>query len=481
MSISVEEDAVKTSPGGSSRPHLKQPGAASGNAVQRFLAATELDTRMLGMIAALIFVWCVFDIWSGVLRPNTGLFGGSFLTPRNLWTLLVQTSSISVMATGMVLVIVMRHIDLSVGSMLSLVAVTIGVLQVYILGPAIGVGHPAIWILAVVCAVVLGTLIGAFNGFLIAYAQIPAFIVTLGGLIAYSGIAFLVAKGVTVAPMDKTFKIMGGSIPEGWFGPFWSWTLAIVACLIIVISIVHARRQRVRFNFPLRPVWAEFALVAVGSLVVLGITAVMNAYPWPYGVITQYIDANNVTLPAGIADRNGDAVCMEGGKIVRCVDGFIHYTGYALPVMIAIAVGIVMTFIATRTRFGRYVYAVGGNPEAAELAGINTKALTVKVFALMGFLVGISAVISSARLDAATNALGTLNELYVIAAAVIGGTSLAGGLGTIYGAMIGALMMQSIQSGMALLNLPAAYQNIVVGAVLVLAVWLDQVYRRRVK
>jgi D-xylose transport system permease protein len=381
----------------------------------------------------------------------------------------------------MVLVIVMRHIDLSVGSMLSLIAVATGVLQVYILGPTIGVGNPMIWIMAVVFAIALGTAIGAFNGFMVAYAQIPAFIVTLGGLIAYSGVAFLISKGVTVAPMDRTYKIIGGSVNQGWFGPFWSWTLAIIACVVIALSIINGRRQRLRFKFPLRPVWAEVTLVAIGSFVVLGFTAVINSYPWPFGVLRQYAEANNITIPPGVSDRAGDAICTEGGNVVRCANGLIEYTGYALPVMIAIAIGITMTFIATRTRFGRYIYAVGGNPEAAELAGINTRALTVKVFALMGALVAISAIISSARLDAATNALGTLNELYVIAAAVIGGTSLAGGLGTIYGAMIGALMMQSIQSGMALLNLPAAYQNIVVGAVLVLAVWLDQVYRRRVK
>ena len=140
--------------------------------------------------------------------------------------------------------------------------------------------------------------------------------------------------------------------------------------------------------------------------------------------------------------------------------------------VILLVVGAVMTFISTRTKFGRYVYAIGGNPEAAELAGINTRWVTVKVFALMGFLVGLSAIIASARLDAATNALGQSNELYVIAAAVIGGTSLAGGVGTIYGAMIGALMMQSIVSGMSLLNLPAAFQNMVVGGVLVLITFL---------
>ncbi len=152
-----------------------------------------------------------------------------------------------------------------------------------------------------------------------------------------------------------------------------------------------------------------------------------------------------------------------------------------IPVLIALAVGLVMTFITTRTLFGRYVFAIGGNPEAAELAGINTKMMTVRVFSLMGFLAAISAIVSSSRLDAATVSLGDLNELYVIAAAVIGGTSLAGGIGTIYGAMLGALLMQSIASGMQLLNLPSPWQNIVVGSVLVIAVFVDQIYRRRVK
>jgi len=449
--------------------------------LSRFLTATEIDVRMLGMVAALFAVWCAFDIYSGILRPNTGLLGGSFLTPRNLWTLLVQTSSIAVMTTGMVLIIVMRHIDLSVGSMLSLVAVAGAVLQVFILGPAIGVGHPIIWIAAIVACMVLGTLIGALNGYLTAYAQIPAFIVTLGGLIAYSGVAFLLAKGVTIAPMDKTYKIIGGGIPESWLGPFWSWVLAAIACAAVILAILNGRRQRKRFGFPLRPVWAETALAAIGSAAVIGTTWVVCAYPWPFGLIRQYAIDNNVPIPAGVENRDGDAICMAGDNIVRCTEGLIYYTGYAAPVLVALTVGAVMTFIAGRTKFGRYVYAIGGNPEAAELAGINTKMMTVKVFALMGLLVGISSVIASARLDAATNALGQLNELFVIAAAVIGGTSLAGGIGTIYGALLGALMMQSIQSGMALLNLPAAFQNIVVGTVLVLAVFVDQLYRRRVK
>jgi len=183
----------------------ESPALVEEGALKRFLRATEIDTRTLGMIAAILVIWAGFDIYSGMLRPNEGLFGGSFLTPRNLWTLLVQTSSIAVMSTGMVLLIVMRQLDLSVGSMLSTIAVAMGVLQVHQLGPLLGVGHGAIWIIAVLFGVVLGALMGCLNGVLTAYAGIPAFIVTLGGLIAYSGVAWALIRGETVAPMDKTF------------------------------------------------------------------------------------------------------------------------------------------------------------------------------------------------------------------------------------------------------------------------------------
>lgn len=457
------------------------PALSDDGMLTRFLRATEIDTRMLGMIAALLIIWVGFDIYSGILRPNEGLFGGAFLTPRNLWTLSVQTASIAVMATGMVLIIVMRHIDLSVGSMLSLVAIITGVLQVSHLGPALGVGSPFIWIIAVLCALVLGALIGSFNGMLVAYAQIPSFIVTLGGLIAYNGLGFLVASGVTVAPLDKTFNVIGGNGPLASIGPFWSWVLAALACAGIAFAIINGRRQRQRFKFPLRPMWAEWTIGVIGSAAVLGITAIVNAYPWAPKVIEKYALDNKLSIPAGVENKDGSAICMAGEAIVRCTEGLIFYTGYAIPVLIALAIGLFMTFLTTRTRFGRYVFAIGGNPEAAELAGINTRRLTVQVFMLMGALVAVSAVISSARLEAATTALGTLNELAVIAAAVIGGTSLAGGIGTIFGAMLGALFMQSLQSGMTLLNFDSAFKDIVVGSVLVFAVYIDQFYRRRAK
>ena len=179
-------------------------------------------------------------------------------------------------------------------------------------------------------------------------------------------------------------------------------------------------------------------------------------------------------LPASIARRLIEA---KGGTWPE--GGIAIGHGLAVPVLMALAVGAAITFIANRLRFGRYVFAIGGNPEAAQLSGVNTRKVLMLVFGLMGVLVGISACISTARLNAATNSAGTLDELYVIAAAVIGGTSLAGGVGTIAGAMLGALVMQSLQSGMVLVGVDAPLQNIVVGIVLVVAVWLDGVYRKR--
>lgn len=415
--------------------------------VARFFKATELDTRLLGMVGALVIIWVAFQIFSG----------GQFLTPRNLWNLSVQTSSIAVMATGMVLIIVTRNIDLSVGSILGFVGMIMGVLQAEILPQLIGFEHPATWVVALVAGIIVGAVIGGFQGFVIAFLGVPAFIVTLGGLLVWRGAAWLVTSGRTVAPMDSTFRLMGGG-PEGSIGATWSWVVGIIACIAIVIMVVNSRRQRKRFNFPRRPVWAEVFMAAISCGLVLGAVALADAYYWPIGIVRKYAETNNIPIP-------------DGGL-------FISY-GIAIPVLIAVATGIIMTFVTTRTRFGRYVFAMGGNPEAADLAGINTRWVTMKIFIIMGILCAIAGAISTARLNSATNAQGTLDELLTIAAAVIGGTSLAGGVGTIAGAMIGALLMQSLSSGMVLLGLDTPLQNIVVGIVLVIAVWLDTVYRRR--
>ena len=420
--------------------------------VKRFLKATEIDSRLLGMIGALVLIWLGFHLYGGIVNGFA-----AFITPRNLWNLSVQTSSIGIMATGMVLVIVTRHIDLSVGSILGFAAMMMAVTQVNILPDILGLGHPAIWLIAIAVGLLVGTLVGAFHGWLIAYRGIPAFIVPLGGLLVWRGATFLITRGETIAPMDSTFALLGGG-PYGAVGSTWSWVLGIIASLGVVFMLLSGRKQRKRFQFPLRPVWADTFLGVVGCGLILGFVMLVNAYPWPRGIVRQYAAANNIEVP-------------DGGL-------FISH-GFAIPVLILILVGLAMTFLTTRTRFGRYVFAIGGNPEAAELAGINTRWVTVKIFALMGFLSGLSAVVASARLNSASGNLGTLDELYVIAAAVIGGTSFAGGVGTIYGAILGAVVMQSLQAGMVLIGFDAAVQQIVVGSVLVVAVWVDTMYRKR--
>ncbi len=354
-----------------------------------------------------------------------------FLTPRNLWNLSVQTSTVAIMATGMVLVIVSRNIDLSVGSLLGLLAMIMGALQTDILPQFVGYDYSYTWIIVLAAGLLLGALIGAIQGFVIAFLGVPAFIVTLGGLLVWRGAAWWVANGRTLAPLDSTFQMMGGG-GTGSIGATMSWALGVVACIAIVFAILSGRRQRQRFEFPLRPIWAEITLAVVGCAAVLGAVAVINAYPMPVGLARKYATAHDITWP-------------EGGLFISL--------GIPIPVLIALGVALVVTFVATRTRFGRYVFAFGGNPEAAELGGINTRWIIMKVFILMGVLCGISAAVASARLNAATNSLGTNDELYVIAATVIGGTSFSGGIGTVPGAMLGALVMQSLQSGMQLMGI----------------------------
>lgn len=422
--------------------------ARAGHGVAGLVRSMELDVRLLGMIVALVVIWVVLDL----------LTGGRFLTPRNLFNLSVQTASVAVMATGMVFVIVTRHIDLSVGSVLGVIAMAMGVLQAELLPEVLGFNHPATWILTVLAGIALGAAIGGLQGWVIGYLGVPAFIVTLGGLLVWRGAAWWTTTGRTVAPLDTTFVMFGGGI-AGTLGAALSWAFAVAMIALVVYAAINARRRRVLFHFPLKPLWADGVTVGAVSLAIAGFVAVMNAYPVPE------------RAAARLAERRGWAV-PEGG--------FDLAHGIAIPVVIVAVVAVIMTVVARRTRFGRYVFAMGGNMQAADLSGIDTRRMTLYIFMLMGVLCALSSVIASARLQSAANDLGTLDELRVIAAAVIGGTSLAGGVGTIYGAVLGALVMQSLQSGMALIGINTSLQSIVIGLVLVLAVWIDQLYRRRV-
>lgn len=412
------------------------------------LSATEIDLRLFGMLAALAAILLGFHIMSG----------GRFIQPANMVTLAVQASGTAIMATGMVLIIVSRNIDLSVGSIVGVVAMVYALLQTDWL-PAIGLGldNPFMWIVALALGIGLGAFIGGFQGFIIAVIGVPSFIVTLGGLLSLRGSVWLLSSGAAVSGLHSEFRLIGGGA-AGSIGGLATWVLGIVGALAIIGLLAHNRRQRRRFGFPVRPMWAEVLLGVLGGAALLGIAAFANANFWPPGLASQYAAEQGITEPPG---------------------GLRIPVGFPWPIILVIGVTIAMTFLATRTRFGRYVYAYGGNPDAAELAGINTRWTIMKTYMLMGALCAIAAAISSARLNGATLDVGSSDELYVIAAAVIGGTSFAGGIGTIPGAVLGAFVMQSLAYGMSFNGINSPTQNVVAGIVLVIAVGLDTYNRRR--
>jgi D-xylose transport system permease protein len=437
---------------GSAKP--KEPPARRG-----LLETLEIDSRALGMVAAFVVIAVGFQIWTslraGIYNPLEMLTGGRFLTSRNIFNLTIQTVSVAIMATGMVFVIVMRHIDLSVGAILALSSAMMGMVQTYWLPQLVPFGSPLIAPVAIIVGLAVGTAVGAFNGWLVGYQGIPAFIVTLGGLLIWRNVGWYLTSGQTIGPLDPTFTLFGGA--EGVLGTTFSWIVGLLACAAAILGLISARRAKVRHEFPVKPIWAEFALGGVFIAVILGFIATLNAYLVPEGKLRRLFEARGEVMP----------------------DGYTQGSGLPISVLMLILVAVAMIVLSRKTRLGRYIFATGGNPDAAELSGINTRLLTVKIFALMGFLAGLSAVVASARQTFHSNDIGTLDELRVIAAAVIGGTALSGGIGTIYGAILGALIMQSLQSGMGMVGVDSPFQNIVVGGVLVIAVWIDIQYRKR--
>jgi D-xylose transport system permease protein len=421
--------------------------AAQQEARRGFFASLELDTRLLGMIGAFIVVCIVFNV----------LTDGRFLTPRNVFNLTIQTVSVAIMATGMVFVIVTRHIDLSVGSLLATCSAMMAMTQTMVAPQWLGLelGHPVIPWIAIIVGLITGALIGAFHGWLVGYLTIPAFIVTLGGLLVWRNVAWYLTTGQTIGPLDPTFQLFGGI--GGTMGETASWIFGIVATAAAILALLSSRRNKLAHKFPVKPMWAELVIWAIIAIAILGFVWILNSYEVPERRLARMFEARGEVMPEGYSQ------------------------GYGVPysVLLLIVIAIAMTVLAMRTRLGRYIFAAGGNPDAASLAGINTRMLTVKVFIIMGLLCAISAVVASARLTFHSNDIGTLDELRVIAAAVIGGTALSGGIGTIYGAILGALIMQSLQSGMAMVGVDAPFQNIVVGTVLVLAVLVDIIYRKR--
>ena len=425
---------------------VKRPSRTS---LRSLLAQTEIDPRLFGMLVALAVILLTFNVLSG----------GKFFQPTNMFTLAVQAAGVAIIATGMVMVIVSRNIDLSVGSVVGVIAMTYALLMTDWMPNFLGMGvdFPFRWVIALGLGVGLGAAIGALQGFIIAYIGVPSFIVTLGGLLSIRGVVWYLSSGAAVSGLDSSFQLIGGGA-EGSIGGTATWILGIIGCLPIVALLISGRRQRRRYGFPVRPVWAEVLLGVIGCAAVLGLAAFANANLWPQGLAARYAAEHGIPIPPG---------------------GLHISTGFPYPIMLLIGVTLVMTWMATRRRFGRYVYAYGGNPDAAELAGINTRWTILKTYVLMGVLCALAAAIAAARLNGSTLDVGQGYELYVIAAAVVGGTSFAGGIGTIPGAVLGAFVMQSLAYGLSFMGVNSPGQNVVAGIVLILAVGFDSFNRRR--
>ena len=382
------------------------------------LQISALDLRLSIMAAVLIAMASVFHVLTG-----------NFLTPENLYNIAQQTAVVGIVAAAVALIIVARQIDLSVGSVMGVVGVLIAFLM-YTKN-----WH---WLPASGAGLALSLVIALYQGWLTAYVGVPAFVVTLGGLVSFRGAAFLVADGKTQPVSDTTFLMFGGGL-DGSLGPTLSWALGGAAAALLAWNTVNRRRQAQANGFPMRPLWLDAALTGLFIAALLGFVATMNAYV--------------------LADKGAGQ-------------------GIPIPVLIWAMVVMTMAFIVNRTRFGRYVYAIGGNPEAALLVGIPVKRVMLKLFLLLAVMVTVAAVVSVSRLNAGTNSLGKDLELYVIAAAVIGGVALSGGAGTVLGSVLGALIVQFLESGLLLMDVSIGLRMVIIGQVLIIAVVFDVVYRR---
>jgi D-xylose transport system permease protein len=369
----------------------------------------KMDVRAYTMIAALVGIWALF-----------AFLNDAFLTPRNLSNLFLQMSVTSILAIGMVLIIVAGQIDLSVGSLVGMTGGVAAILNVWYEWDTIPV---------IIATVALGALVGLWQGWWIAYRAVPAFIVTLGGMLIFRGILLGITGSMTIAPLSPNLRLLGTSYVPNSLG-------MVFAALTIAVTLYfmfNKRASRKRYGFELNPLPLDMGKVLFYAVLVLGFVYLMNSYK-----------------------------------------------GIPVPFIIVIFLALIFTFIAKNTVFGRQIYAIGGNAEAARLSGINTKRRILIVFVLGNSLAAIAGLILTARLNAATSGAGEMYELDAIAAAVIGGTSLMGGAGTISGAIIGALVMASLDNGMSIMNLDSYWQFIVKGSILMLAVWVD-IYSRQKK
>jgi D-xylose transport system permease protein len=369
------------------------------------------------ILLVLVGIWLLFFVTTG----------GSYLEPRNVSNLFRQMTVTAFLATGMVLIIVAGHIDLSVGKMAGFVSVVVAYLQYHTWHDMFPDQPLLAATLSVIVGLIVGALSGALQGYVVAFLNIPAFIVTLGGQWLFNGLILIVTEGKTIAADQPVFS----AIAQGYVPVLWGWVFGLVVTAFLYWNMLLGRRNKRKFSLPVRNIYLDISITGILALAVLGYIFYVN-----------------------------------------------NYQGVQNPVLFMGIVAMIVMYVGNNTRFGRYTYAIGGNKEAARLSGINIRSVTFRIFILMGLLSGAAGVMLASYVGYGTIAAGTGYELDAIASCVLGGTSLMGGIGTIPGALVGALIISSLGTGLQMMNVAAAWQYVLKAIVLVLAVLADVYFKK---
>jgi D-xylose transport system permease protein len=386
----------------------------------------RINIKTYTMVFALLGIWLLFG----------ALTGWQFLSARNLSNLFRQMTIISFLSIGMVLIIVTGNIDLSVGSAAGLIGIIAAYMQAEVFSQLLPALFPQMaplslallsTTLSILLCLIAGGLIGVLQGVMVAYLGIPAFIVTLGGQFIFRGGVLAITSGKTIVPIEEPFK----AIAQGYLSNTAGLVLAAVVIVVIFFYFLWNRRQRKSYGFTLKPLILDILKATFFSGVVLFYVLLMN-----------------------------------------------QYQGVQNPVILMALMALVFAYITNNTRLGRYSYAIGGNKEAARLSGVNIKKNVFQVFIFMGLLCAVTGIVLTSRLAAGSISGGVNYELSAIAACVIGGTSLMGGEGSIFGAIVGSLIMASLENGMSVMNMGVEWQYIIRGLVLILAVYVDVISKK---
>jgi putative multiple sugar transport system permease protein len=382
----------------------------------RLKTALRGNFRQYGMVVALVLIVILFQVWTS----------GILLKPLNVTNIVQQNGYILILAIGMVIVIISGHIDLSVGSIAGFVGAMSAVLMIRYDMP---------WPVAVVVCLLLGALIGAWQGFWIAYVGIPSFIVTLAGMLVFRGATQYLLEGQSIAPFPRSFsQVSSGFLPEVGGASLYHWPTVILGVFVMAAAIwqqIRQRRTQTRYGFDVLPLVWFIAKCAAIVAALAAFTLLLASY--------------------------------RGVPVV----GIILAVAFVL-----------YAFLMRSTVFGRQVYAVGGNVAAARLSGVKTKRVTFLVFVNMGLLSALAGLLFAARLNSATPQAGIGMELEAIAAAFIGGASANGGVGTVFGAIIGGFVLGVLNNGMSLIGIGSDIQQLIKGLVLLAAVGFD-VYNKK--